>query len=184
MSDSTDKEYRYRLGSNNDWEVYGVYQEDGEVQENWVANVSTQTVAVNLVAMLSPNSGSDAEGEGSFVQAVADDKLLTLEKTSNEESEPQGDLTFLLYSDLQNRYSLMAKGLPCENAINSMMQKVVENCIAWPADKTGRWVGYVQCLLIEIGRVTTVDKEREFTRPLFHALYNSKGIAIPESVEI
>lgn len=78
----------------------------------------------------------------------------------------------------------LVTGLPSEDKVNKMMEKVVENCETWPADKTGRWVGYVQCLLIEVEQCTTVDNEREFTRPMFHRMYTEQGIDIPESVQI
>ena len=78
----------------------------------------------------------------------------------------------------------MAKGCASENRINSMMEQVMLNCLTWPSDKTGRWVGYVQCLLIEVEKVTTINKERDFTRPLFHELYTTEGFAIPNSIEI
>ena len=90
----------------------------------------------------------------------------------------------LLYLNLRNRYTKMAKGLVNEDRINSMMKQVVINCLTWPSDKTGRWLGYVQCLLIEVEKVTTVKEEREYTRPLFHELYDIEGIGIPDSIEL
>ena len=94
--------------------------------------------------------------------------------------------TTTLYTILLERYKELSKGCTFANAdkINDMMGLVVENCNTWPSDKTGRWVGYVQCLLIEVEQVTTVEEEREFTRPLFHALYKSQGLEIPGSVEV
>ena len=89
-----------------------------------------------------------------------------------------------LYTILQMRYTEMVKGCASENRINSMMQQVVLNCSTWPNDKTGRWVGYVQCLLIEVEKVTTINEERDFTRPLFHELYTTEGLDIPASIEI
>jgi len=94
------------------------------------------------------------------------------------------ELEHELYVKLQYRYSGMVKGTDSETRINEMMQKVVDNHDTWPKDKTGRWVGYVQCILIEVLGVTTVNVERDFTRPLFHALYKAQGYAIPKSVEI
>ncbi len=89
-----------------------------------------------------------------------------------------------LYIKLQERYLEMVKGLPSENKVTTMMDKVVQNCMTWPNDKTGRWVGYVQCLLIEVEKVTTVDAERDYTRPLFHKMYDEQGIGIPKSIKI
>lgn len=92
--------------------------------------------------------------------------------------------TTILYTTLKIRYKVMSRGLENEDRINKMMQEVVKNCDVWPPDKTGRWAGYVQCLLIEVEKVTTVEKERNFTRPMFHKLYKSLNYEIPESMEI
>jgi hypothetical protein len=78
----------------------------------------------------------------------------------------------------------MVTGLISEDRVNDMMKCVVDNCMLWPPDKTGRWVGYVQCLLIEVEGVTTVKKERDFTRPMFHELYIIEGFNIPDSIEL
>lgn len=94
------------------------------------------------------------------------------------------NLTNLLYLKLHTRYTEMSRGLESEDRIKDMMNCVVNNCMTWPPDKTGRWVGYVQCLLIEIEAVTTVKKERDFTRPMFHELYGIKGYEIPDTIEL
>ena len=90
----------------------------------------------------------------------------------------------ILYKKLQERYALMIKGSVFEAQVNAMMTNVVLHCLTWPSDKTGRWVGYVQCLVIEAANVTTVKAERDFTRPLFHKLYEEEHIPIPDSVEV
>ncbi len=102
----------------------------------------------------------------------------------NDTESDKSRLVVFLYLTLQERYAEMAKDLENENKINKMMRLVAENCLAWPDDKTGRWVGYVQCLLIEVEGVTTTKSERDFTRPLFHELYAASGISIPDSIEI
>ena len=89
-----------------------------------------------------------------------------------------------VYELLAERYIDMAKGTGSDAKIAAMMEAVVVNCVVWPADKTGRWLGYVQCLLIEVEKVTTVEVERNFTRPLFHHMYDVCGIKIPESIDI
>lgn len=65
-----------------------------------------------------------------------------------------------------------------------MMKTALDNCINWPDDKLGRWTGHVHCLLIEVAKVTTIEAEREFTRPLFHKLYAALGKNIPASVSM
>ena len=89
-----------------------------------------------------------------------------------------------LYTTLQERYALMTIGSIVEDRVNAMMYHIALNCLAWPSDKTGRWLGYVQCLVIEIANVTTIQAERDFTRPLFHELYTAEKINIPDSVEV
>ena len=89
-----------------------------------------------------------------------------------------------LYTTLQERYALMASGSTVEDRVNTMMHHIALNCLTWPSDKTGRWLGYVQCLLIEVANVTTIKTERNFTRPLFHELYTAEKTTIPDSVEV
>lgn len=61
-----------------------------------------------------------------------------------------------------------------------MVEEIFRNMEDWPADKTGRWTGFVQgCLAMR--RLIDVDRERDITRPLFHSVYRSDGQATPES---
>lgn len=89
-----------------------------------------------------------------------------------------------IYDLLFSRYTMMAENTASKDKVTAMMTQVAKNCSIWPDDKTGRWVGYVQCILIEVEKVTTIEEERNFTRPLFHHLYQISGIRIPESVDI
>jgi hypothetical protein len=50
-----------------------------------------------------------------------------------------------------------------------------------PVDKTGRWIGFVQCALI-VRRVLDTKTERDQTRALFHAAYEATGQAIPPTL--
>jgi hypothetical protein len=52
-----------------------------------------------------------------------------------------------------------------------------------PVDKTGRWIGFVQCALIVRGVLDT-KAERDQTRALFHAAYQATGQDIPETINI
>lgn len=47
-------------------------------------------------------------------------------------------------------------------------------------DKMSRWLGYIQGTLITLG-FTTVDEERDVSRPMFHEAYEKDGMTIPES---
>jgi hypothetical protein len=53
----------------------------------------------------------------------------------------------------------------------------------WPIDKTSRWIGYIQRYLIE-KEATTVQAERDFSRPLFHEAYKKLGYSVPESISV
>lgn len=50
-----------------------------------------------------------------------------------------------------------------------------------PVDKTGRWIGFIQCALIVRGVLDT-KAERDNTRALFHAAYAATGQDIPETL--
>lgn len=85
---------------------------------------------------------------------------------------------------LQKRYTEMSKGSSSEARIVNMMEAMVSNYELWPLDKLNRWLGYAQCILIEVEGVTSVQSERDFTRPLFHAYYAKNNIEIPESFKV
>ena len=54
---------------------------------------------------------------------------------------------------------------------------------AYPIDKLSRWLGFVQAVLTMRGLVT-VQGERDFSRPLFHAAYRTIGFPIPETENV
>lgn len=53
----------------------------------------------------------------------------------------------------------------------------------WPVDKVSRWIGYIQRGMID-NNMTSVDAERDFSRPLFHKAYKEIGYDIPETVTV
>jgi hypothetical protein len=67
--------------------------------------------------------------------------------------------------------------------LHNMMDTLLEHAGEWPIDKTNRWIGFIQGILFVEG-VLNIDEERDFTRPLFHAYYESVGIEKPKSVTI
>lgn len=85
---------------------------------------------------------------------------------------------------LTERYIRLSLNTSSYSRVCSMMWAIQDNLGKWPSDKVGRWLGYVQCLLIEVEDTTTIKKERDFTRPLFHQYYKELGLDIPDSVEI
>ena len=85
---------------------------------------------------------------------------------------------------LDTRYRRLIRGTESAPAVYGMLDAIKANVASWPPDKTGRWIGYVQCLLIEVEGVTSVAEERDFTRPLFHKYYTDLGLVIPPSLEL
>jgi len=67
--------------------------------------------------------------------------------------------------------------------IYKMLLTLQENIKIFPSDKSSRWLGYIQRYLIE-QKLTTVQEERDFSRPLFHTAYRRLGYNIPKSVTI
>lgn len=59
---------------------------------------------------------------------------------------------------------------------------IIENGSSWPIDKVARWIGYIQATMIITG-LTSVDAERDFSRPLFHEAYGEEGLDIPPTRE-
>jgi hypothetical protein len=50
-----------------------------------------------------------------------------------------------------------------------------------PVDKTGRWIGFIQCALIVRGILDT-NTTRDQTRAIFHAAYLATGQDIPPTL--
>ena len=59
-----------------------------------------------------------------------------------------------------------------------MCRTGIEQIDTFPLDKLSRWLGFIQGVLAMRGLVT-VDGERDFSRPLFHAAYAAEGTLIP-----
>lgn len=63
-------------------------------------------------------------------------------------------------------------GLPerCRGeALAALCQEGIDNGASYPFDKMSRWLGFTQGVLAAVGAID-VDQERDFTRPLLHAL--------------
>jgi len=59
---------------------------------------------------------------------------------------------------------------PIRPDIINLCDKAIEQWKHMPLDKLARWTGYIQGSLIAEG-VTTIDKERDRTRPIFTPFY-------------
>jgi hypothetical protein len=86
-------------------------------------------------------------------------------------------------------YTMLMSGTPVLEGPSSKKQLMdligvaLEGIDTLPIDKLNRWLGFIQATVVFNG-LTTVQKERDFSRPLFHAAYEADGIAIPETVDI
>ena len=59
----------------------------------------------------------------------------------------------------------------------------IEEWDSLPIDKLSRWLGYVQAVLVANG-LTTVDRERDATRPLFREAYVLDGLRAPDTFDV
>ena len=57
---------------------------------------------------------------------------------------------------------------------------MIEEIENYPIDKLSRWLGFIQAYVIFTNQ-TTIDVERDFSRPLFHKAYQNENIEIPLS---
>ena len=73
---------------------------------------------------------------------------------------------------LFRRYLKMDKG---NGDITYVCKAALKNNDIWPRDKSSRWLGYVQALVVAEG-LTSVHTEREYTRSLFHEVYKKSSI--------
>lgn len=53
----------------------------------------------------------------------------------------------------------------------------------WPDLKIGGWLEHIVTVCIENG-VTTIEAERDFSRPIKHAYYQRMGFEIPETLDV
>lgn len=80
---------------------------------------------------------------------------------------------------LAHRYQNMTGNEHIKNLCSSL----IENIEKWPVDKSGRWIGFIQGEVINQG-LTSVEIERNYSRPLFHEAYEEDGLSIPETVSV
>lgn len=59
---------------------------------------------------------------------------------------------------------------PSDRDLHAFREELIKGCLAgMPIEKANRWLGYIQGVLISRG-ITTVEEERDWTRPLFRPL--------------
>lgn len=91
---------------------------------------------------------------------------------------------------LFERYIEMLKaqspGDPGDQTSPGHLIRLCEEAIAKPElpfDKASRWLGFVQGVMTAKGLIT-VEEEREFSRPLFHRVYEAEGILAPAPIKV
>jgi hypothetical protein len=66
--------------------------------------------------------------------------------------------------------------------LGNMVETLMDNN-HWPDLKIGKWLGYIEGTLIA-NNVTTVNKERDFSRPHYHEYYTQMNIDIPKTTDV
>lgn len=66
--------------------------------------------------------------------------------------------------------------------LNNMIATLKEN-YNWPDLKIGKWLGYIEGILIA-NKITTVDEERDYSRPYYHQYYKEMNINIPTTTDV
>lgn len=62
-----------------------------------------------------------------------------------------------------------------------LVETGIDNNQLNPVDKTGRWIGFIQCALI-VRDILDTKEARDQTRALFHAAYLATGQEIPPTL--
>lgn len=83
------------------------------------------------------------------------------------------EVTKLLFERYLNQFELSEE-------LKNLVLKALEEIQTYPLDKLSRWLGFVQAYVIFTNQ-TTVESERNFSRPLFHNAYENENIKIPSS---
>lgn len=81
-------------------------------------------------------------------------------------------ILFARYQSVARERSEDLAGLPARcrsEALIALCQEGIDNGGKYPFDKMSRWLGFAQGVLAAVGAID-VDEERDFTRPLLHAL--------------
>ena len=78
-----------------------------------------------------------------------------------------------LFQRYLNEYNLT-------NNLKELSIEAIDKINDYLIDKLSRWLGFVQAYVIFTNQ-TTIDIERDFSRPLFHKAYENENIKIPKS---
>jgi hypothetical protein len=89
------------------------------------------------------------------------------------------EVTKLLFERYRNMIAANSYSFQCDSTL-WLCEKALQRVDEWPIDKTSRWLGFVQATVIAKG-LTTIEEERNFSRPLFHQAYKEANIVIPKT---
>lgn len=106
---------------------------------------------------------------------------MNLQPVRDAQAKVMTDLRALI---LDNREKILDMPLVEEANYDNilwLMETGLEHNDVYPVDKTGRWIGFVQCALI-VRRILDTKTERDQTRALFHAAYVATGQDIPPTL--
>lgn len=92
----------------------------------------------------------------------------------------QGLLALCLLHEQEIRSKPLEDSADYDNLV-WMLRTAMDRNNQVPVDKTGRWIGFIQCALIVRGVLDT-KTERDSTRSLFHAAYAATGQDIPPTL--
>ena len=65
------------------------------------------------------------------------------------------------------------------NNLKELSIEAIDKINDYPIDKLSRWLGFVQGYIIFTNQ-STIDIERDFSRPLLHKAYENENIQIPK----
>lgn len=177
----------------------GILTTDKEVAEAWTrgkSRGSCKTVSGVLIRSLDEIPEAQTERERARALAKLSPRERSLLGLSDGPVIQPTDGEKLLAETQRaafERCAAIIKDAPWEKIIRrsktdlghlmEMCQVGAANAGAWPADKTGRWLGYVQgCLAAR--DMLDVDAERDLTRGDFRTAYALMGVAVPETVQL
>lgn len=83
------------------------------------------------------------------------------------------EVTKLLFERYLNQFKLSEE-------LQRLSFKALEEIETYPIDKLSRWLGFIQGYVIFTNQ-TSVEIERNFSRPLFHNAYKAENIKIPHT---
>lgn len=90
-----------------------------------------------------------------------------------------------ILNKLCDRCSIFIKDISNDEERLRLTNMIVtlKNNYDWPDLKIGKWLGYIEGVLIS-NNLTTVNAEREFSREYYHEHYNELDINIPASTDV